>query len=225
MSNDSMMLAKYIDHTQLRPDASESDIRQACEEALEYRFCTVCVRPEWVGLAASLLSGSSVLPITVVGFPEGNFPTSAKVTETQAVVADGAKEVDMVLNRELLAAGDTAAVQADVEAVVKAAGAIPVKVILEVSELTPEQIAVACQLCKIAGAAFVKTSTGFSSGGATVEAVKIMRETVGPNMGVKASGGIRTTDDARRMIEAGASRLGCSASIAIIKGQTTNSDY
>jgi len=210
--------AQYIDHTLLRPDAKESEIAKLCEEAREFSFKTVCVEGKWVALAAKLLKGSSVLPITVVSFPKGEDHTPMKAAETLAAVKAGAKEIDMVLNRTLLKKRDHEAVFDDIRAVVEAAGSLPVKVILETSELTREEKLMACALCKAAGAKFVKTSTGFSKSGATAEDVRLMREAVGPDMGVKASGGIRTADDARKMIEAGADRLGCSASIAIVQG-------
>lgn len=217
-----MNLAQYIDHTLLRPDAAESEILKVCAEAREFGFRSVCVRPEWIPAAVKSLKGTDVMPITVVSFPHGDDPTPAKAAETLAAVKAGAREVDMVLNRKLLKARDHRAVLEDILAVVEAAGDVPVKVILETSELTREEKIAACALSAAAGARFVKTSTGFSSGGATVEDVRLMRECVGRALGVKASGGIRTTEDARRMIDAGADRLGCSASVAIVRGEAAS---
>ena len=170
---------------------------------------------------------TSVIPITVVSFPKGEDKVALKVADTLAAVKSGAREIDMVLNRTLLKKRDHGAVFDDIRAVVEAAGTLPVKVILETSELTLEEKFMACALAKAAGAKFVKTSTGFSKSGATVEDVRLMRHAVGPDLGVKASGGIRTTEDAQKMIEAGANRLGCSASIAILRGQaaTTSGGY
>ncbi len=212
-------LAKYIDHTLLRPGATDADLRRTCDEAREYGFCTVCVYWNEVGKVAVWLKGSAVLPIAVVGFPSGAVPTTEKVSETRTAVGQGAREIDMVINRDLLKAGKDAEVTADIQAVVEAAG-VPVKVILETSELTDEEKRRACLLCVDAGAAFVKTSTGFSGAGATAADVRLMREAVGSELGVKASGGIRSHATAMEMIEAGASRLGTSASIAIVQGAT-----
>lgn len=212
---DSKELAQYIDHTQLRPEATEADIAQACAEAREHGFKTVCVERQWVKQAAQALEGSASVPIAVIGFPKGTEPTAEKVEQTRAAVADGAREIDMVLNRDLMNRKDYAGVYQDIHAVVEAAG-VPVKVILETSELTLLQKQMGCVLSKAAGAAFVKTSTGFASGGATLEDVRLMRDMVGDDVGVKASGGIRDRKTALAMIEAGASRLGCSASVAIV---------
>jgi deoxyribose-phosphate aldolase len=211
--------AQYIDHTLLKPEATEAEVAKVCDEAREYSFKTVCVESKWIPMVAKRLKGTAVLPITVISFPKGEDPSPKKAADTLAAVQAGAKEIDMVLNRTLLKRRDHAAVFEDIQAVVEAAGAIPVKVILETSELTREEKLMACALCKAAGAKFVKTSTGFSKSGATVEDVRLMREAVGPEMGVKASGGIRTTQDAKNMLAAGANRLGCSASIAIVQGQ------
>jgi deoxyribose-phosphate aldolase len=215
-------LNRYIDHTLLREDASDEDLAIVCKEALEYSFCSVCVYWHQIGKIAGQLAGSSVNPIAVVGFPSGEVPTDVKVTETKKAIADGAREIDMVLKRSLLLAGDEAGVQNDISEVVQAAGTIPVKVILETRELTDDQKRNSCLIAQRAGASFVKTSTGFSpAGGATVEDVALMRATVGPSLGVKASGGIRSTETALKMIEAGASRLGTSASVAIVRGQAS----
>lgn len=213
-------LSEYIDHTLLRPEATEDQIRKLCEEAAEFRFKTVCIESKWLTAAQKFLSGTKVLPITVIGFPGGAVPTAQKVEEAKRAGDLGARELDMVLNRGWLAARDHAAVFADVRAVVEAAGKLPVKVILETSELTGAEKIAASALCKAAGAAFVKTSTGFSKSGATVEDVALMRATVGSDLGVKASGGIRSTADALKMIAAGATRLGTSASVAIVTGES-----
>lgn len=210
-------LAKYIDHTLLRPGSTDADLRRTCDEAREFGFYSVCVYWKEVGKAAAYLRGTDVLPIAVVGFPSGTVPTAEKVSETQAAIAGGAREIDMVINRELLKAGKDAEAKADIRAVVQAAG-VPVKVILETSELSDAEKRRACRLSVEAGAQFVKTSTGFSASGATAADVRLMRECVGPDLGVKASGGIRSLATAMEMIEAGASRLGTSASIAIVQG-------
>ncbi len=211
-------LAKYIDHTQLRPDAVEADVKKACSEAREYGFYSVCLYPKWMVQASAWLKGSETIPITVVGFPSGEPSTASKVSETLKAVQEGAREIDMVLNRTLLKSGDREAVLNDIESVVEAAGGLPVKVILETSELSMDEVKEACLIAKEAGAHFVKTSTGFSSKGAEVEKVKLMAATVQGTMGVKASGGIRGFETALEMIEAGATRLGTSASIDIVKG-------
>lgn len=213
-------LAKYIDHTLLRPGASEAELKQTCEQAREFGFYSVCVYWNEVGKAAAYLRGSDVLPIAVVGFPSGTVPTAEKVSETRAAVGAGAREIDMVINREFLKAGKDAEAKADIQAVVAAAG-VPVKVILETSELSDEEKRRACRLAVKGGAQFVKTSTGFSASGATEADVRLMRECVGPDLGVKASGGIRSHAIAMQMISAGASRLGTSASVAIVQGATT----
>jgi deoxyribose-phosphate aldolase len=209
-------LAQYIDHTLLRPEATEPEIARLCQEAVEYHFKTVCIESRWLPFAVGLLRSSSVLPITVIGFPGGDAPTERKVAEAHLAVQAGARELDMVLNRGWLAKRDYRAVLHDIESVVQAASGLGVKVILETSELSDEEKTIACALVKSAGAQFVKTSTGFSRGGATVEDVRRMRAVVGPEMGVKASGGIRSYADAILMLEAGATRLGTSASVAIV---------
>jgi deoxyribose-phosphate aldolase len=214
-------LGHYIDHTLLRPGASESELAKACEEAKRHGFYSVCVYWHQVGVVARFLSGSEVLPIAVVGFPSGEEATQQKVDETQKAIESGAEEIDMVLKRSALRSGDNVSVEDDIRQVVLAAEGRPVKVILETSELTETQKRVACQLAKKAGAHFVKTSTGFSSAGATVEDVALMRAEVGKEMGVKASGGIRSREKALEMISAGASRLGTSASVEIVQGVGT----
>jgi deoxyribose-phosphate aldolase len=209
-------LARLIDHTLLKPDATHDDIVKLCDEARRYGFAAVCVRPASVALAARLLAGSSTLPITVVGFPLGTGPTAAKVAEAREAIRAGAREIDMVIDLRALKAKDYGTVLRDIQEVVEAARPALVKVILETGALTRDEKVIGCALAKAAGAAFVKTSTGFGAGGATAEDVALLREMVGNDMGVKASGGIRSAADARKMIEAGASRIGASASVAIV---------
>ena len=209
-------LAPLIDHTVLRPEATSDDVARACAEAREHGFAGVCVRLAHVARVARLLTGSRSRPIAVVDFPLGAAPTAAKVEEARAAVEAGARELDMVVNLAALRARDYGQVLRDIEAVVEAARPHAVKVILETGALSRDEKVIGAALAKAAGAAFVKTSTGFGPGGATVEDVALLRETVGPAMGVKASGGIRTAADARRMIAAGASRIGASASVAIV---------
>ena len=208
-------LASYIDHTLLKADATEAQITRLCEEAREHRFASVCVNPRWVALCAQLLAGSGVRVCTVIGFPLGASSSAIKAAETRQAVADGADELDMVISVGDLKAGNYEFVRADIRGVVKAAEGRTVKVIIEACLLTDEEKSLACKLAMAAGADFVKTSTGFSTGGATVADVKLMRAAVGPNFGVKAAGGIRTRKDALMMIEAGANRIGASAGIAI----------
>ncbi len=221
-ANVQLDLASMIDHTLLKPDASHDQIKKLCEEAKEYHFATVCVNSSNVGLAAQLLSGSSVKPIAVVGFPLGATTPAAKAFETLEAIREGALEIDTVINIGALKSRDYREVYIDIRAVVEAAGDIPVKVILETSQLNEEEKTIACALSKSAGAAFVKTSTGFGGGGATVEDIKLMRKIVGKEMGVKASGGVKTREDALKMIEAGATRLGTSSSIAIVTNQKSD---
>ncbi len=218
-------LAPFIDHTLLKREATQLEFEKVCAEAVKFGFKTVCVEIEWLPLVVEKLKDSSVLPIAVVCFPEGTAPTSEKIERTRAAIQLGAQEIDMVLNRKVLKEKNYFAVFSDIRAVVEAAGKIPVKVILETSELTQNEKVIACALSKAAGAAFVKTSTGFSSGGATVEDVRLMRQIVGSEMGVKASGGIRSLEDAIKMIEAGASRLGTSASVGIVSGKKQQTSY
>ncbi len=213
-------VAAMIDHTLLKPDATKDQVVKLCEEAKQYEFASVCVNPANVGLAASLLKGTPVKVCTVIGFPLGATTPTAKAVETCDAIANGATEVDMVINVGALKSGDYDLVKRDIEAVVEAArGKALVKVILETALLTDEEKVKACLLARMAGADFVKTSTGFGPGGATVEDIRLMRKVVGADMGVKASGGIRNLESARKMIEAGASRIGASASVAIVKGQ------
>lgn len=219
-------IARIIDHTLLRPEATAADIRKVCTEARKYRFASVCVNPYWVPIAASELAESSVKVCCVAGFPLGANATRIKVAETEAAVRDRAREIDMVINIGELRGGNPDAVREDIRGVVNAAhasGAI-VKVILETALLDDPQKTIACTLAKEAGADFVKTSTGFGPGGATVHDVELMRRLVGDAMGVKASGGIRTLEDARRMIAAGATRIGASASVSIVEAEQTAAD-
>jgi deoxyribose-phosphate aldolase len=212
-------VAQMIDHTLLKADATEAEIRKLCAEAREHGFASVCVNPGWVGLSAELLAGSPVKVCTVIGFPLGATTPTAKAVETRDAIANGATEVDMVINVGALKSGNDDLVRRDIAAVVESArGQAITKVILETALLSREEKVKACLLAKMAGADFVKTSTGFSTGGATVEDIALMRETVGPEMGVKASGGIRSAEDAQAMIAAGATRIGASASVAIAKG-------
>ncbi|WP_033828373.1 deoxyribose-phosphate aldolase [Bacillus andreraoultii] len=213
-----MDIAKYIDHTLLKADATKSQIETLCEEAKDYRFCSVCVNPTWVSLAANLLKETDVKVCTVIGFPLGATTAESKAFETVNAIHNGAKEIDMVINIGALRGGDLETVKKDIEAVVNAAkNQAIVKIIIETSLLTDEEIVTACRLSVEAGADFVKTSTGFSTGGATVRDIKLMRQTVGPNIGVKASGGVRTASDAKAMIEAGATRIGASSGVNIVK--------
>jgi deoxyribose-phosphate aldolase len=221
----SVDIAPFIDHTLLKADATREEVLKMCDEARRHSFATVCLNSINVGTAARALAGSKVVPIAVVGFPLGASLASAKAFETREAIRCGAKEIDMVINIGALKAKDYALVLKDIEMVVQAAARIPVKVILETSQLTLEEKIVGCALSKAAGAAFVKTSTGFGGGGATAEDVALMRKVVGDDVGVKASGGIRSTDDAMKMIAAGANRIGASASVAIITGGTSTSKY
>ena len=210
-------LASFIDHTILKPEASLEDVRKICNEAKEFGFASVCVNPSYIGFVAKELEGTAVKPCCVVGFPFGTHTPVAIGAETADAVANGAKEVDMVINVGAVKNKDWALLKEQIEAVVSAAsGKAAVKVIIETCLLTDEEKVCACVIAQLAGADFVKTSTGYSKGGATAEDVALMRTTVGPNMGVKASGGIRTYEDALKMMKAGASRLGCSAGVAIV---------
>lgn len=215
-----MNLARMIDHTLLKPDATQEQIAQLCFEARKYGFASVCVNPAWVELCAQLLKGSDVKVCTVIGFPLGATAPEVKVFETENAIEHGASEIDMVINIGALKARDLDLVARDIRGVVAAAharGAI-VKVIIEAALLTDEEKTIACLLSKEAGADFVKTSTGFASGGATVHDVELMRRVVGPEMGVKAAGGVRTYEDAEKMLRAGATRIGASAGVKIIQG-------
>ena len=212
-------IAALIDHTILKPEATRGDVVKVCREARQYAFASVCVNPYWVPLVKAELAGSSVKVCTVVGFPLGATSTEAKVAETAAALRGGAQEIDMVVNVGALRSGDNEAVKQDIQQVVKIAHEAHaiVKVILETALLDDNQKAVACTLAKLAGADFVKTSTGFSTAGATAHDIALMRSVVGPEMGVKASGGIRTLNDLRTMTAAGATRIGASASVKIVE--------
>lgn len=221
-----MEIAKYIDHTLLKPEATKEQITKICEEAKEYNFASVCVNPTWVSYASELLKGSEVKVCTVIGFPLGATTTETKVFETKNAIENGATEVDMVINIGALKSGQKEIVKEDIRKVVEAAsGKALVKVIIETSLLTDDEKVLACQLSVNAGADFVKTSTGFSTGGATVADIQLMRKTVGPDLGVKASGGVRSAEDAQNMINAGATRIGASSGVQIVQGLTSNSDY
>src|SRR3984957_19196404 len=212
-------IAALIDHTILKADATRAEVLKVCREARQYNFASVCVNSYWVPLVRAELAGSPVKVCTVVGFPLGASSTDAKVAETAAAVRDGAQEIDMVINIGALRSGDQDAVRSDIERVVGAShpGRAIVKVIIETSLLKDEEKVLASKLAKQAGADFVKTSTGFSTGGATVHDVALMRSAVGPEMGVKASGGVRTLEDLRAMTAAGATRIGASASVKIVE--------
>src|SRR5690625_2903939 len=212
-------IAQYIDHTILNAYATEADIQRVCEEAKEYNYKTVCIQPYRVKYAKEILGDSKVGVTTVIGFPLGANTTEIKVAEAKLAVAEGASDVDMVINIGALKSEDYDTVLKDIQAVVDAVtGQAIVKVILETSLLTKSEKIRASELAKQAGADFVKTSTGFSTGGATLDDVQLMRATVGPDMGVKASGGVRTFEDAKAMIEVGATRIGASSGISIIEG-------
>jgi len=212
-------LAHMIDHTLLKPDATQDEIARLCFEARKHSFASVCVNPSYVRLCAQLLKGSPVVVCTVVGFPLGATPTEVKVYETQQAIRDGASEIDMVINVGAVKSRDYELAQRDIASVARACHADNglLKVIIEAALLTDEEKVVACQLAKVAGADYVKTSTGFGPGGATAADVALMRRVVGPSIGVKAAGGIRTLADAQQMIAAGASRLGASASVKILQ--------
>lgn len=209
-------IARLIDHTLLRGDASKDELTKLCEEAKRYGFATVCVNAANVRYCAGLLRGTQVKAIAVVGFPLGAGTPQTKAYEAREAVRNGAGEIDTVINIGALKNKDYALVLEDIAAVVTAASPAPVKVILETASLSHDEKVIACSLSKVAGAAFVKTSTGFGKGGATVDDIRLMRAVVGPEMGVKASGGVRTADDAKAMVDAGATRLGASASVAIV---------
>ncbi|OQP05847.1 deoxyribose-phosphate aldolase [Geobacillus sp. 46C-IIa] len=219
-------IAKLIDHTLLKPEATEEQIIQLCREAKQHGFASVCVNPAWVKTAARELSGTDVLVCTVIGFPLGATTPETKAFETNNAIENGAREVDMVINIGALKSGDDEFVERDIRAVVEAAaGKALVKVIIETALLTDEEKVRACQLAVKAGADYVKTSTGFSGGGATVEDVALMRRMVGDKAGVKASGGVRDRETAEAMIEAGATRIGTSSGVAIVNGRIGGADY
>ena len=220
-----MKLNKFIDHTILKPETTQEQVEKILSEAKEYDFASVCVNPTWVSLAAESLKDSDVKVCTVIGFPVGANTSAVKAFETEDAIANGADEIDMVINIGALKAGNDALVLDDIKAVVDASGDKLVKVIIEACLLTDDEKVRACQLSKEAGADYVKTSTGFSTGGATVADVALMRKTVGPDMGVKASGGARSYEDAIAFIEAGASRIGASSGVAIMNGAQADGDY
>jgi deoxyribose-phosphate aldolase len=220
-------LAAYIDHTLLKPDATAAQVDRLCDEAKQHRFAAVCVNPLWVKRAAGRLRGSGVAVASVVGFPLGATLPEVKATEARRAIRDGAREIDMVLNVGALKSGDLELVERDVAGVSDAChevGAIN-KVILETGLLSDEEKVVACRLAKAGRADYVKTSTGFGPGGATVFDVSLMREAVGPAMGVKASGGIRSAEAAEQMIAAGATRIGASAGVQMVTGGTSRESY
>ena len=221
-----MNLAKYIDHTLLSPTAQKEEILKLCSEADQYGFFSVCVQPSWVSTSAEALKDSEVKVCTVIGFPHGATSSETKAFETKNAIENGADEIDMVINLGQLKDGNLDYVKSDIQSVVDAANKEAlVKVIIESSLLTDDEIKTASRLSKEAGADFVKTSTGFNGAGASVEAVKIMRQTVGEDLGVKASGGVRSKEDADAMITAGATRIGASSGIAIVEGAVSDFDY
>lgn len=220
-------VARMIDHTLLKADATKQEIAKLAAEAKEYSFASVCVNPAWVKTAAELLADTPEVKVcTVIGFPLGAATPETKAFEVKNAIENGATEVDMVINIGALKDKNDNLVEKDIRAVVEAARSKALtKVIIETSLLTDEEKVRACELAVKAGADYVKTSTGFSTGGATVADIQLMRKTVGPDLGVKASGGVRSREDALAMIEAGATRIGASAGIAIVKGETSNSNY
>lgn len=220
-----MKLNKYIDHTLLKPDASQEQIETLIEEAKKYDFASVCVNPTWVNFAAQALKATDVKVCTVIGFPLGANTPELKAFETSDAIQNGANEIDMVINIGALKSRNFDLVERDIRAVVEAAKGTLVKVIIETCLLTDDEKVKACQIAQKAGADFVKTSTGFSTGGATVKDVALMRKTVGPDMGVKASGGARSYEDALAFIKAGATRIGASSGVAIMEGDVANGDY
>jgi len=224
MTND---LARMIDHTLLKANATEAEIVKLAEEAKEYKFASVCVNPTWVQKAAEILKDAEEVKVcTVIGFPLGATTSETKAFETKNAIEKGATEVDMVINIGALKDKQYDLVEKDIKAVVDAAkGKALTKVIIETCLLNDEEKEIACKLSVKAGADFVKTSTGFSTGGATVEDIALMRKTVGPDIGVKASGGVRSLEDAQNMIEAGATRIGASSGVAIVNGLTSDSSY
>lgn len=220
-----MSINKYIDHTLLKPESTQEQIAKLVFEAKEYDFASVCVNPTWVSYCANELSGTDVKVCTVIGFPLGATTSATKAFEAKEAIENGASEVDMVINIGLLKSGQYQAVEDDIRAVVEASGDKLVKVIIEACLLTDEETVKACELSVSAGADFVKTSTGFSIHGATVEDVALMRKTVGDKVGVKAAGGARSLADAEAFIAAGATRIGTSAGVAIVNGEVSNGGY
>ena len=220
-----MPINQYIDHTLLKPESTQEQIDHLLSEAVEYQFASVCVNPTWVAHCSKTLAGTGVKVCTVVGFPLGANTSSVKAFETKDAIANGADEIDMVINVGQLKSGQYEVVEADIRAVVEASQDKLVKVIIETCLLTNDEKVKACQLAVSAGADFVKTSTGFSAAGATVEDIVLMRETVGPNIGVKAAGGARSYEDAEAFIEAGATRIGTASGVAIVSGETVTEGY
>ncbi|MFZ3588207.1 deoxyribose-phosphate aldolase [Bacillus sp. DJP31] len=219
-------IGRMIDHTLLKADATRAEVEKLCAEAKSYNFASVCVNPTWVKLSAELLTGTEVKVCTVIGFPLGATTSDTKAFETSHAIQNGATEVDMVINIGALKDKHDELVEQDIRAVVDAAkGKALVKVIIETSLLTEEEKIRACKLAVSAGTDFVKTSTGFSTGGATIEDISLMRETVGPSLGVKASGGVRDAEATHAMIAAGATRIGASSGIAIVKGEKGTNSY
>ncbi|WP_085992938.1 deoxyribose-phosphate aldolase [Oceanobacillus senegalensis] len=219
-------IAKMIDHTALKPDTTKEQITKLCQEAKEHGFYSVCINPGWVSEATIQLQGSDVEVCTVIGFPLGATTSKVKALETTDAIENGATEVDMVINIGKLKDGDLDYVEKDIQAVVDAAkGKALVKVIIETCLLTDEEKETACKLSVKVGADYVKTSTGFSTGGATVQDIQLMRKTVGPDIGVKASGGVRDRETVLAMVEAGATRIGASSGVAIVSGGTGDSAY
>lgn len=217
--------ASYIDHTLLKPEATEEQIKKICAEAKEFGFASVCVNPVWVNVAATELKDATSKVCTVIGFPLGTSTSVTKAFETKDAIANGADEIDMVINIGALKGGQYDTVENDIKAVVEAANGTLVKVIIETCLLSDEEKVKACELSVAAGADFVKTSTGFSTGGATAEDVALMRKTVGSEIGVKASGGVRSLEDLEAMVAAGATRIGASSGVKIMNGQKAKTDY
>ncbi|HAX72165.1 MAG TPA: deoxyribose-phosphate aldolase [Firmicutes bacterium] len=220
-----MLVNKLIDHTVLKPDTTKAQILQLCQEAKEHDFASVCVNPTWVSLCAKELEGTDVKTCTVIGFPLGATLKEVKALETKLAIEAGATEIDMVINVGAAKDGDWNLVYEDIKAVVDAANGVLVKVIIETCLLTDEEKVKACEMSVKAGAHFVKTSTGFSTGGATKEDVALMRQTVGEHVGVKASGGVRTSDDLKVMVEAGANRIGTSGGVSLVQGKENKTAY
>ncbi len=224
-SKKNLDIARYIDQTLLKAEATESQIRQLCEQAIQNHFFGVCVNSSYVGLVSDLLKGTDVSAVSVIGFPLGTMETKSKAFEAAECVRLGAKEIDMVISVGRLKEKNYEYVKKDIEAVVKASAGAIVKVILETSLLTNEEKEIGCKIAVEAGAHFVKTSTGFGGGGATVEDIQLMRKTVGPKIGVKASGGVKTLEQALALIEAGATRLGTSSGVELVSGKQITGGY
>ncbi len=220
-----MKINQYIDHTLLKPESRQDQIDKLIREAKTYNFASVCINPTWVSYAAKALEGTDIKVCTVIGFPLGATTSAVKAFETKDAISHGADEVDMVINIGQAKSGHFAFVEEDIRAVVEASGDKLVKVIIETCLLTDKEKIKACQAAVAAGADFVKTSTGFSTAGARLEDVRLMRQTVGPDVGVKAAGGTRSLEDAQAFIEAGATRIGTSAGVTIMEGKQTNSGY